>query len=191
LLTGALLAGGKSIRYGRNKALEVFRGKRLIDAGVESLDAFCSPVLVVANDLGLYMDVNAVLVQDMFMHQGPLGGIYTALLFSPHDWVLVKATDMPFLSSDLVSMMLDLRKDADIVVPMSNGLYEPLLALYHRRCCTEIAGVLERGDRKVVSFYDRVRVKRLTEKKWRSVDPQGMSFKNVNTPDDWKHLEWS
>lgn len=191
MLTGAVLAGGQSRRYGRNKAFEVFEGKRLIDRAVESLRSRCDPVLLVANDLSLYLDVNATLVQDFIPRQGPLVGLYTALLFSPHDWVYVRATDMPVLVPDLLAMMLDLRGSFDIVVPVIGNDYEPLAALYHRRCIPAVAGAIERSQRRVVSFYKSVRVRTVSEKRWRAVDPSGISFANVNTPEDWNKFPWS
>lgn len=191
MLTGAVLAGGRSVRYGKNKALELFQGARLIDRSVAALRAFCDPVLVVANDLQIYMDVQATLVRDILPHQGPLGGIYTALLFSPHEWVFTKATDMPFLVPRLWSLMLEMREGADVVVPLYHEHYEPLLALYHRRCIPAIASVLEGTERRLVAFYGKVRVKPLQEELWRTVDPEGSSFANVNTPEDWKQLPWS
>lgn len=189
MVTGAVLAGGKSLRYGSNKALDVFRGKRLVDRAVEDLRAFCDPVLTVANDLTPFYDVRSALVQDVFSHQGPLGGLYSALLFSPNDWVFVKATDMPFLVPGLAVMMLAAKEGADVVTPMRNGRYEPLLALYHRRCISVIVDMLEKRERKVTSFYARAKVKELPEEAWRAVDPEALSFKNVNTPEDMEELE--
>jgi molybdenum cofactor guanylyltransferase len=191
VLTGAILAGGRSLRFGRNKALEVFEGNRLIDRGVDGLRPYCDPVLVVANDLGPYFDVRATLVQDIVPHYGPLGGVYTALLFSPNHWVITRATDMPFLIPDLLQMMLDIREGCDAVVPLLNERYEPLLALYSRRCIPAIADLIESGERKVMAFYRKVRMHYLAETEWRSVDPEGLSFKNVNTPEDWKQLRWN
>jgi len=192
LLTGVVLAGGRSVRYGRNKALEAFKGKRLIDSAVEDLGAFCAPVLAVANDLEPYWDVRATLVRDIIPQQGPLAGIYTALLFSPHEWLFVKATDMPFLVRDLAAMMCTARDEScDVLVPIRNGRYEPLFALYHRRCIPSIADAIERGERKIVSFYRKVKVKELSEEEWRTVDPEGLSFRNVNTPGDMELLEWN
>ncbi|MFP5213256.1 MAG: molybdenum cofactor guanylyltransferase, partial [Acidobacteriota bacterium] len=126
MLTGAILAGGKSRRYGRNKAFELFQGKRMIDGVVESLRPLCDPVMVVANDLSLYLDVRATLIQDFILDQGPLVGVYTALLFSPNDWVFVKATDMPVLVPDVVEMMVAASDGFDAVVPICEGKYEPL-----------------------------------------------------------------
>ena len=191
MLTGAILAGGRSLRYGRNKALEVFEGRRLIDRGIDDLHPFCDPLLVVANDLSAYFDVRATLVQDIVPHQGPLVGIYTALLFSPNEWVFTKATDMPFLFPELIKMMVEMREGCDAVVPLLNGRHEPLLALYRRGCLAAIAERVESGERKVAAFYPKVRLKNLSEELWRSVDPKGLSFKNVNSPEDWKQLGWN
>ena len=188
MLTGAILAGGKSLRYGSNKALEMFEGRSLIEHAVRSLVGVCDPILVVANDLAPYLHVRATLLQDMVREQGPLGGIYTALLFSPHDWVFTKATDMPFLAPELVRMMEALRGGCEAVVPLLNDRTEPLVALYSNRCLPSIAAALEQGEKKVTSFYRKVKVRELPEKAWRKVDPEGLSFKNINTPENLHEL---
>jgi molybdopterin-guanine dinucleotide biosynthesis protein A len=188
VLTGAVLAGGRSLRYGRNKALEGFAGKSLIERAVVSLSGFCAPVLVVVNDLTPYLSLRATLVQDLVRDQGPLCGIYTALLFSPHDWVFTKATDMPFLEVDLVKMMCASMDGCDAVVPLLNHRAEPLLALYSRSCLPSIAAAMEKGERKITSFYPKVKVRELREAEWRTVDPEGMSFKNINTPEALNEL---
>jgi molybdopterin-guanine dinucleotide biosynthesis protein A len=183
------MAGGQSRRFGRNKALEPYRGKRFIDQCVESLRPHCDPVLLVANDLSLYYDVDATLIRDVMTHQGPLGGIYTALLFSPGEWVLVKATDMPFLVPDLITLLLQAREGGDAVVPTVGEYYEPLLALYHRRCLPAVADTLQRGEKRVIEFYSKVKVRTVSEAEWRPVDPHGRSFWNMNTPEDWEQLQ--
>jgi len=188
VLTGGILAGGQSRRYGRNKALEVYQGARLIDRGVHALRSFCDPVLLVANDISLYYDVKATLVRDVLSQQGPVGGIHTALLFSPNDWVFVRAGDMPFLKQELADMMLGLKEGVDAVVPICSNGYEPLCAMYHRRCLAPIATILDGKDRKIVSFYRKIRIRYLAEEEWRTVDPEGLSFKNINTPDDLVEL---
>lgn len=163
----------------------------MVDRAVDSLHTFCDPLLLVANDLGLYSDVRATLVRDVVPHQGPLGAIYAALLFSPNDWVFVRATDMPYLVPELAAMLLDMRGEYDVVAPVYRGLYEPLLALYHRRCLPLVAATLEGHERKVVSFYQKVKVRTVEQTQWCAVDAEGRSFWNINTVEDWEKLQWS
>ncbi len=188
---GAVLAGGKSLRFGKNKALEMFRGKRFIDLAVESLRPLCSPVMVMANEIAPYLDSGAMLVQDIIAQQGPLGGIYTALLYSPCDWVFVKATDMPLLLPQMASLIVEAaRGDFDAVVPKVGEFFEPLLAVYNRRCLPAIERQLRGSEnRQVVAFFKKIRLKTITEKQWQEVDPRGLSFKNVNTVADLAEID--
>jgi molybdopterin-guanine dinucleotide biosynthesis protein A len=160
----------------------------MIDHSLQGLRPLCDPLFVVANDLHPYIDVRATLLQDIVSQEGPLGGIFTALVFSPNDWLFVKAVDMPFLVPELLSAMLVLRTGADLVVPMQGDYYEPLLALYSRRCIAAIAGILEGRERRIISLFKKVRVKSIPEDQWRALDPEGRSFFNVNTPEDWERL---
>jgi molybdenum cofactor guanylyltransferase len=190
MLAGAVLAGGKSRRFGRNKALENFRGQSLIARAIESLQGICRPVMVIANDLLPYCQVRAMLIQDFLPHQGPLGGIYSALLFSPHEWVLTKATDMPFLVPALVDLLLARRQGADVVVPVLRERYEPLLALYSWRCLPHIGEALEKEENKIVRVFEKIKVAEVSEEEWRKVDPEGVSFLNINTPKNLEELQW-
>lgn len=190
-MTGAVMAGGKSVRFGRNKALEVFDGMRFIERAIQSVRPFCGQVMVVANELGPYADLGVELVRDVFPHQGPLGGIYTALLFCRSDWVLVKATDMPFLVPGMAALLAEAREGFDAVVPKTGDFYEPLLALYSRRCLSAIARQLESEDRQIIGFYRKIKVRSIEEAQWRTIDPEGVSFRNVNTLEDLAEIRWT
>ncbi len=184
MITGVVLAGGTSSRYGRNKALDEFHGERLVDRCVAQLSHHTRQVMLIANDLSPYYSTKATLVQDILPQRGPLGGILTALVFSPHDWVFVKAADMPFLSPGLFPLMMELMGAHDVVVPVNNGHYEPLLALYHRRCLAAVLRTLQREEHRVVASYKKLKVRVMTEKHWQRVDPEGISFRNINTRHD-------
>jgi len=83
VITGAILAGGKSLRYGRNKAMEIFDGVRLIDRSVAALAPHCDPIFVVANNLMDYVGVNTFLLRDVVPHQGSPGGDSHGLMVQP------------------------------------------------------------------------------------------------------------
>ncbi len=190
MITGAVLAGGKSLRFGTNKALQQFGDKRLLEWAVETLRPFCDPIVVIANEIEPYLELGVTVALDMIPHLGPLGGIYTALLFSPAEWVLVKATDMPFLVPEVASLLIDAKEGFDVVVPKLNDSYEPLLAMYNRRCLPAIARHLEvPGKHKIIGFFREIRLRTIAEEKWREVDPEAFSFKNVNTPSDMAQLD--
>ena len=101
---------------GKTRRFRNSRGKRFIDLAIESLRPFCDPVMIVANEIEPYLDTGAMLVRGIIPHLGPLGGIYTALLFSPCEWVFVKATDMPFLVPPMASLLLEARKTAQSAI---------------------------------------------------------------------------
>ncbi|HIJ67877.1 MAG TPA: molybdenum cofactor guanylyltransferase [Deltaproteobacteria bacterium] len=190
MITGAVLAGGKSLRFGKNKAFQLLGGKRFIDLAIESLRPFCDPVMAVVSEIEPYLDIGVMLAQDIIQDRGPLGGIYTALLFSPAEWIFVRATDMPFLVPELASMIIDAREGFDAVVPKMNEYYDPLLAMYNRRCIPAIARQLREPDkRQVIGFYRKIRIRTVTEREWREVDPDALSFKNVNTPSDLAEID--
>jgi len=190
LIAGAVLAGGKSLRFGKNKAFQQLGGKRFVDLAIESLRPFCDPIMLVVNEIEPYLDMEVMLVQDIIPHLGPLGGIYTALLFSPMEWVFVRAIDMPLLVPEVASLIIDAKEGYDAVVPKIDDFDEPLLALYNRRCLPLIANQLKGpGKHRVGDLYRKIRLRAITRAEWSKVDPRGLSFKNVNTLSDLAEVD--
>ena len=183
-IIAAVLVGGKSRRYGRNKALEIFQGERLIDRQLRKVQSMFTEVLVITNELGDYLHLEVTLLRDVIPGLGPLGGIYTGLLFAQGKSVFVTACDMPFLQPAVVKHMVQLSRNNDVVVPQKREGLEPLHAIYSARCLPHIKKMLERGKLQVVSFFPAVKVCRLSQEELQKLDPHGLSFFNINTPDD-------
>jgi molybdopterin-guanine dinucleotide biosynthesis protein A len=183
-IIGAVLAGGKSRRYGRNKALEIFQGERLIDRQLRKVQALFPEVLVIANKPCDYLQLEVTLLRDVIPGVGPLGGIYTGLLFAQGKSVFVTACDMPFLQPAVVKKMVQLSRNNDVVIPEKKEGLEPLHAIYSARCLPQIKKMLEREKFQVVSFFPTVKVCRLSQEDLQKLDPYGLSFFNINTPDD-------
>ncbi len=131
---------------------------------------FLRPRFVVANDL----DLQSTLIRDVLPHRGPIGGNHAA--------------DMPFLVPELFRIMFDWTENADLVVPVRGKVFEPLLALYNRRCLPAIAKVLESSERSVTAFFEKLRLEAIGEEQWRIVEAEERSFLNVNTQEDWAEL---
>ena len=183
-IVGAVLVGGKSSRYGRNKALEDFQGERLIDRQVRKVQELFPEVLVITNEPAHYLHLEVTILRDVIPGLGPLGGIYTGLLFAQGKSVFVTACDMPFLQPAVVRHMVQLSREYDVVVPEKKEGLEPLHAIYSALCLPQIKRMLDRGKFQVISFFPTVKVYRLSQQEIGKLDPQGLSFFNINTPND-------
>ena len=116
-VTGVILAGGKSRRYGRNKALVEFEGMRLIERTVTVMRAVFDQVILVTNTPHEYAYLGLPMVQDLIRGLGPLGGIYTGLEMTTEEAGFFVACDMPFLNQSLILHMVEIRGTYDAVVP--------------------------------------------------------------------------
>jgi molybdopterin-guanine dinucleotide biosynthesis protein A len=122
---------------------------------------------------------------DVLPGLGALGGLYSALHSARQPHVLVAACDMPFIVRPLLDHLIDLRAEADVIMPRLGGEAEPFRAVYAARACLgPIRAALDAGRRRVVSFFPDVRVRYVDEAEIERFDRQRLSFFNVNTPDD-------
>jgi molybdopterin-guanine dinucleotide biosynthesis protein A len=184
-VTGIVLAGGKSRRLGIDKTTMRWPpqgGTRtLLEATAGTLAQVCDEVLLV-NYRGAHPLPYRV-VPDRFVEGGSLGGLYSGLLEASHDYALAVATDMPFLSLGLLRWMLAQPRDFDVLVPVRDEP-EPLHALYSKACLEPMRRRLEAGRLKITGFFEDVRVRYIDEATLRQLDPEGLSFFNINTPED-------
>ena len=174
-VTSIILAGGKNLRLGRNKALEVIGGKTIIERVFERLEPISSQMVVVTSwaqfdvELNLSVDV----VADIYPGMGPLGGIYTGLTASISDVNIIAACDMPFLNTDLMHYMAEIIADYDAVVPrLSNQMIEPLHAVYSKKCLSSIDERLAAKKLSIHAFLDEVNVRYVEEEESRKIDPE-------------------
>ena len=188
LVSCVVLAGGQSRRLGRDKVVEPVGGQPLISRVVQRISPLCDEVLVVVADqargAALPLGRGCRIVVDRYPGAGSLGGIFSGLDAADTSWALAVACDMPFLNLDLLRRMLSLREGFDAVVPVIKGRPEPTHSLYSKDCLPFIEPRLVSRDLKISGFYNDVRVKYLPEEEVRSLDPECLSFFNVNTPQD-------
>lgn len=187
-ITAVVLAGGRSRRLGRNKALELVGGVPLVSRVTSAIQTISSETVVVVAEerqaQALPLPSDARIVRDLYPNAGSLGGILTGLIAATGVWTLVVACDMPFLNRALLSEMASKRDDCDAVVPLLNGRPEPTHALYSKVCMEPISKKLEAGELKISAFFESVRVKYVPQRTVERIDPGLWSFFNVNTPKD-------
>ncbi|UCD09841.1 MAG: molybdenum cofactor guanylyltransferase [Dehalococcoidales bacterium] len=186
-ITSIILAGGKNLRLGRNKAFEIIRGKTIIDRVFERLEPISSQIVVVTSwaQFDIELNLDADIIADIYPNMGPLGGIYTGLTASKSDVNIIAACDMPFLNTNLLEYMSEILAEYDAVVPrLANEMIEPLHAVYAKNCLSRIDERLAARKLSIHAFLDEVNVRYLEEVESRNIDPELTSFFNINYQTD-------
>jgi len=184
VITGAILVGGDSTRMGQDKASMLWQGRPLLHHVHGIIAPLCEEVLVVTRQ-GRIVEIprSCRAICDEQPGRGPLVGIHAALSQAANERTLVVACDMPWLQAPLLAAMRD-EGQADVVIPRGPHGWEPLHAIYHRRCLPAIEDSLADGPCRVPAFFDRVTVEAWDRDRCLPHDPNEQSFLNINRPDD-------
>lgn len=185
VLTVAIQAGGQSSRLGRDKGLLSLAGIPLIEHILGRVKGLGDEILITSNHPRDYSFPGVRTISDPVPGAGALTALHTALSAAQGERVLVLACDMPFVSRPLLEHMINLTPQTDVIVPHHRGNYEPLHAVYNKRnCLPAVEDALEAGESRVISFFPSVQVTIVDETTLTRFDPQGLSFFNINTPED-------
>jgi molybdopterin converting factor small subunit len=132
-------------------------------------------------------------VSDEVAYQGPVGGIYYGLTAAGGEAAFVTSCDSAFLNIDLIAHLVDQLPEHDVVVPHWQGRFQTLHAVYRRSVSPLLADQLAHGQLRPVYLFDKVRLRRVDEEEIRRFDPEGSSFYNMNTPEDYAEAlkRWS
>lgn len=192
---------------GTDKAFLELDGAPLIARVLERVRALADDVLISANDAARFSKFGVRVVPDVMPNAGPLAGICAGLETAAHEVAIVVACDMPLLNVGLLEYMCAFAQDYDVVLPQTeqvarardekkaNALrakdlaLHPLHAIYTKRCIAPMRDALARGERRMISFHDAVRVHVILPREVALYDPQGHSLWNVNTPEKWHELQ--
>jgi molybdopterin-guanine dinucleotide biosynthesis protein A len=184
-VTGVILAGGASRRMGQNKGLLELNGTPLLAIIADRLRAVADEIIIVAGDAERYAGFADRCIGDVFPNVGTLGGIHAGLNAAGHELAAIVACDMPFLDPAVLLWFIDAAQDVDMVVLRHSKGFEPLHAVYHRRCLPAIESTIRRGERCAYAFYEQIRVRYVAPAEIAALDPTLRSFRNVNTPVQW------
>ena len=193
--TGVILAGGESRRMGRNKALMRLEDETLIARTLKRLRIVTDEIILISNSANLYTDLSVQVYEDLVPDSGALGGVYTGLSYAAKNAVLCVACDMPLLQPKLMSYLVSVLGEHDIVVPYtwemneSNPKLQTLCAVYSRGCVQTIRQMLDEGELRLYALCDRVTVRMVPPDEWQDFDPEGLSFVNINTREDFEKVK--
>ncbi len=185
-MTGIILAGGENRRMGTDKAFLEINGRPLIEHILAVFSTLFARTIVVTNTPDRYRNYGVEVTSDALDIRGPLTGIYSGLLRSTDEYNFVAACDMPFLNPRLISYMGEIAAGQDAVVPKFNGYLEPLHAVYRRGLLPIMEAQIPKQDRRIRALFDHIQVRYLTEEEIVRFDPLKRSFRNLNTPKEYK-----
>ena len=179
-------AGGKSVRMGTDKGLILLAGKPLVSWILDRIIGIGGDVLIISNSLDNYRKFNTPVYPDILPGIGALGGLHTALFYATRDLVYVLACDMPFIHTCMLENIVKVSTNFDVVIPRLEGnKLEPFRALYRKSTClNSINKAIANNKRRMISFFDDVKVKYYNFEDYRKFDPDLISFINVNTPEE-------
>lgn len=194
-VTGVILAGGKSRRMGENKALIQLGDDTLIAHVVRRMRLVTDEFLLITNNHAEYEYLDLPMHSDMIPDTGALGGIYTGLMHASHDVVVCVACDSPFLQPKLLSYLVSVLGEYDAVMPYTHQensashndnqiTFQTLCAAYSKRCLPIIELMLQESELRVHALQERAYIQCVSPEVWQEFDPDGISFFNINTPND-------
>ncbi len=182
--TAIVLAGGRSRRLGQDKALLDLGQGPLLARTVAVAASLCADVVVVTDVPGRYQDLGLPVrwASDRRPGQGPLAGLEAGLEAARHQFALLLACDLPFLSPRFLAHMLAQERDYEALVPFWEGRWHPLHAIYALSCLPHVQELLAAGEQRLEGLLPRLRLRAIPPQEVAALDP--LSLFNLNTQED-------
>lgn len=193
-VTAVILAGGKSRRMGENKAFLRLGNCTLIEHVIQKIECISDELLIISNNPQEYTHLGIQTHSDIIKNVGTLGGIHAGLSYATNDITICVGCDNPFLDSNLLLYLVSRLGEHDAVVPYTyceneNITLQTLCAVYSKRCLPIIEQMLNDAELRVHALKEHANLLRINPNTWKEFDPEGHSFFNVNTPEDFDNAK--
>ncbi|HWB72229.1 MAG TPA: molybdenum cofactor guanylyltransferase [Egibacteraceae bacterium] len=183
-MTGLLLAGGRSTRMGRDKALLDWTGEPLAARVTRVLASLCAEVVVASGDGRRLGWLGLPQVADAAARAGPLGGLVAGLERAAHPLVAVVAVDMPHASAPVLRLLAERWEGEPAVVARADGRLQPLHAVWAGAAAPALRARLAAGHYSVGEAARALGAQVGEPGQWAPADPSGRFARNLNRPDD-------
>jgi molybdopterin-guanine dinucleotide biosynthesis protein A len=168
-----------------NKAFVSIGERRIIDRLLEVFSDLFDDIILVTNQPEQFLQLDLTIVTDIFDLRSSLTGIHTGLFYANNPYAFFSACDTPFLKKELVEILIEqIEQKIDIIMPVTTAGFEPLCAIYSKRCLKPAEDHIKAKKLKIQWALRSHRTKHIPEKELRQVDPELRSFFNINTPED-------
>jgi molybdopterin-guanine dinucleotide biosynthesis protein A len=197
-ISGLIIAGGRSSRMGRDKALLPVGGLPLIAVLLARMAPHCGRIIIAAGDErrareyraaiapalegGAIAERRVAFALDRYAGCGPLAGLHAGLSELQTGWALVTGSDMPHVSASLLARMRAAAAAAGAAAAVVHAPGQPFHALYRAGLAREVAERLERGDRRLMALLERPDAVVVAPE----TDEEREAFVNLNTPEAYE-----
>lgn len=179
-VSGYVLAGGRSRRMGRDKAMLRYHGQTLIERSLATMRQVAADVAIVGDrpDLKKFAKV----ISDAARDVGPLAGLVAGTAHCKRTWALFMPVDVPLLAAEILEQMVGAAEHADALclVPLVDDAPQPLCVVLHRTVHDALEKQLVSGERKVMRAFEGAAGPRLVLMPMSGIE----RFANLNTPED-------
>lgn len=187
-VTGLILAGGRSSRFGRDKLTEPIGGRPMLDHVVDRVRRVATDIIVVTA-AGSFPDLpsDVEVVQDELPFAGPLAGLGVGLrTVDPGvERVIVVGGDMPTVEPAVLARLIATLDRREAAVLADDTRERPLpLAIRRMAASAAVDDLLEAGERRLRALLERLDVEVIAAESWRQDDPAGESLRDVDVPGD-------
>lgn len=180
---GIVLSGGKSSRMGTDKGSLEIEGKKMVTYSIDTLsECGIQDVLLITNEPTKYTDITCVKISDEIPDLGPMGGIYTGLKNSRHQFNIVLACDTPMINKDVILLLMKHFK-TPVTTISYQGKVQPLISIYSKDVLELMQQSIKSSKFKLIDFITSVDGKILNLDKYLP-DSESDCFVNVNSPQD-------
>jgi len=188
-ICAAILAGGASTRMGTSKAVLNLNGKKLIEYSILTVSMFTDDIMIVSNNPSELSFLKYPVHKDIIPNMGHLGGIYTALKLCIRNKCIVLACDMPFVTKDIIKLLINKSAHHNVTaLELKTGI-EPLCAIYSKGCLSSINRQMKKRELKVSDFYSNVDNKIIKIENLARSSNNMNAFLNINTHVDLQNAE--
>jgi len=186
-ITAAILAGGKSRRFGSNKALARVNGIPIIQHIRNQLYVSVRRIIVITNTHDEFAFLDLPMYRDIFPGRGPLGGLHTAMEVACSPWIFVTSCDLPYFSYNLLTVLARCIQNVEAVCFTKAGKTEPFPALFNTRILAKLKLYMKSRDYTFQSFLNNCNMVHVPlENVLSEIDPRMLL--NCNTLGDYRNI---
>lgn len=185
-ISGVILAGGMSSRYGENKAFLRAGGKTVIERIVNVLECVFREIIISTNNPAEYGFLNLKCFTDYYKEKGPLAGIHSSLINSGTDKIFVVSCDMPLINGVDIKRIINHKPESEITVASVNSRIQPLFGIYSKSLVPEITRILTDDINK---NYSVKRLLDVSDTEIIEIPDAGLAFSNINKKEDYQFIK--